>query len=87
MWKRYNKNNNDNGNDDDDNDNDNNVRSEGLSEDKISILQMILDELAKEYLQKPFNLRNVERSRLKKVVREVNEVFPSRKSSTRKRRG
>ena len=51
----------------------NNMRSEGLSEDKIFILQMIVDELAKEDLQKPFNLRNVERSRLKKVVREVSK--------------
>lgn len=30
--------------------------------------------MAKEGLQKPFNLRNVERSRLRKVAREVNEV-------------
>ena len=34
--------------------------SEGLSEDKISTLQMSVDELAKEDLQKPFYLRNVD---------------------------
>lgn len=48
------------------------MRDEGLSEDKISILEMILDELAKEDLSKPFNLRNVERSMLKRMAREVS---------------
>lgn len=35
-----------------------NMGDEWLSKDKISIIKIIMDELAKEQLQKPFNLRN-----------------------------
>ena len=36
---------------------------------------MIQDELAKKEMEKPVNLRNVERSLLKRVVDDVNEVI------------
>ena len=45
------------------------------SEEQVVILQLLVDELAKEGLPKPPCLRNVERSKLKKAVLEVNEVI------------
>ena len=36
---------------------------------------MIEDELAKKEMERPVNLRNVERSLLKRVVDDVNEVI------------
>ena len=36
---------------------------------------MIQDELAKKEMERPVNLRNVERSLLKRVVDDVNEVI------------
>ena len=51
-----------------------NMTSKGCNEDKVNILQMVMDEMAKDKTEKPPNLRNIERSRLKKSVLEVNGV-------------
>ena len=50
------------------------MREQGCSDDKITILRIILDELDSSEVNKPPNLRSVDRSRLKKAVREVNVV-------------
>lgn len=50
------------------------MRDKGCSEDKLNILRMVLDDMTWDEYQKPPNLRNVKRSRLK-VVSEVNEVL------------
>ena len=44
------------------------MRAEGCSEDRVAILKMLFDELRKSDPQKPPNLRNTERSKLKKTV-------------------
>ena len=51
------------------------MRGNACSEKQVVILQLLVDELAKEDLPKPPCLRNVERSKLKKAVLEVNEVI------------
>ena len=51
------------------------MRAEGCSEDRVAILKMLFDELRKSDPQKSPNLRNTERSRLKKTVAEVNSVI------------
>ena len=51
------------------------MHAEGCSEDRVAILKMLFDELRKSDLQKPPNLRNTERSKLKKAVAEVNSVI------------
>ena len=51
------------------------MRAEGCSEDRVAILKMLFDELRKSDPQKPPNLRNTERSKLKKAVAEVNSVI------------
>ena len=51
------------------------MRNEGWREEKLNILHMLQDELAKKGMEKPMNLRNVERSLLKRVVGDVNEVI------------
>ena len=38
------------------------MRNEGWREEKLTILQMLQYELAKKGMEKPMNLRNVERS-------------------------
>ena len=40
-----------------------------------NLLQMIQDELAEKDVERPVNLRNVERSLLKRVVDDVHEVI------------
>ena len=44
------------------------MRAEGCSEDRVAILKMLFDELRNSDPQKPLNLRNTERSKLKKAV-------------------
>ena len=51
------------------------MRDAGSSDDEITILRMIREEMEKGDPQKPMNLRYVERSRLKRVVSEVNKVI------------
>ena len=51
------------------------MRAEGCSEDRVAILKMLFDQLRKRDPQKPPNLRNTERSKLKKAVAEVNSVI------------
>ena len=51
------------------------MRAKGCSEDRVAILKMLFDELRKSDPQKPPNLRNTERSKLKKVVAEANSVI------------
>ena len=51
------------------------LRSNACSEEQVVILQLLVDELAKEDLPKPPCLRNVERSKFKKAVLEVNDVI------------
>ena len=51
------------------------MRAEGCSEDRVAILKMLFDELRKSDPQKPPNLRNTERSNLKKTVAEVNSII------------
>ena len=49
--------------------------NEGLNAEKIVILEMISKELKNKDPAKPVNLRQVERSKLRKVVSEVNDVL------------
>ena len=51
------------------------MRKEGLSEEKVTILQMILEEMEKGDPKRPMNLLNVERSRVRRAVAEANEVI------------
>ena len=51
------------------------MRQDGCCEENISIVQMILSEMENQEQQKPPNLRNIERSRLRKVAEELNGVI------------
>ena len=47
------------------------MRDNDCSQEHVAILQLLIDELAKEDLPNPPCLRKVERSKLKKAVLEV----------------
>ena len=51
------------------------MRNAGSSDEMVIILEMIFEEMEKGDPLKPMNLRNVERSRLKTAMSEVNEVI------------
>ena len=53
----------------------NKMLDKGCGEDKLNILRMVLNEMTRDESQNSPNLRNVKRSRLKKVVSEINEVL------------
>ena len=55
------------------------MRGGGGGQEKLmmlyNLLQMIQEELAEKDVERPVNLRNVERSLLKRVVDDVHEVI------------
>ena len=51
------------------------MREEGCGENKPAILKLIIDQMGEEEIQKPPNLRNIERSRMKRATGEVNAVL------------
>ena len=51
------------------------MANEGLNAEKLYIREMIFEKLKNKDPAKPTNLRQVKRSKLRKVVSEVNDLF------------